>query len=521
MSTINIDLAADTILNVMIGQQDENEVREVVFDFSGWYTTYGSGTISLAIQRPKDEWPYEGTLTVDSTNHEATWEISDTDTAYAGTGQIQLSYTVGDAVKKSVVYRFTCHKSLGALGSVVTPIQIQTFIDEVEEELQTMDGKLDDMEDEIADVKADLGDLSELETTDKSNLVSAINEAAQSGGSGTGLTEDMKQALLACFNNVAWKEDDDGELIDALEEALYPPANLTRITAVYTQSGTVTNWNTLDDLKADLVVTAHFDNGTSETVSNYALSGSLVAPSSTITVTYGGKTTTFTVNVTESKVPTGYTAYDYLTQTLSFGASHNAYAIITDAVVNSDNTIEFEFCFPSTIQSNIDRDPVIGSRNGNNGTFNVAYYPSAGRVSSWNLFGTSLETSQMYRGTRYNIKYLPVGKSETYPDNNVISVNGTEKNTNLAVTGSTSMAWFGIFGYAVAANTSTSNTNYFRGEQIGEIKIYDSNDDVIYDFIPAKDSSDRYGYLETVNKRFYYNSTHATDGYTGGDWSDS
>ena len=57
MSTINIDLAADTILNVMIGQQDENEVREVVFDYSGWYTTYGSGTISLAIQRPKDEWP--------------------------------------------------------------------------------------------------------------------------------------------------------------------------------------------------------------------------------------------------------------------------------------------------------------------------------------------------------------------------------------------------------------------------------------------------------------------------------
>lgn len=159
MSTINIDLAADTILNVMIGQQDENEVREVVFDFSGWYTTYGSGTISLAIQRPKDEWPYEGTLTVDSTNHKATWEISETDTAYAGTGQIQLSYKVGDAKKKSVVYRFTCHKSLGALGSVVTPVQIQTFIDEVEEALQTMDGKLDDMEDEITDVKSDLNDI--------------------------------------------------------------------------------------------------------------------------------------------------------------------------------------------------------------------------------------------------------------------------------------------------------------------------------------------------------------------------
>ena len=149
MSSVNIDLAADTILNVMVGQQDENEVREVVFDFSDWYTTYGSGTISLAIQRPKDEWPYEGTLTVDNSTHKATWEISDTDSAYAGVGQIQLSYTVGTAVKKSVVYRFTVHKSLGALGNVITPIQIQTFIDEVTEALE-------DMQDELADVKQDL-----------------------------------------------------------------------------------------------------------------------------------------------------------------------------------------------------------------------------------------------------------------------------------------------------------------------------------------------------------------------------
>lgn len=183
MSTINIDLSADTILNVMIGQQDENEVREVVFDFSGWYTAYGSGTISLAIQRPKDEWPYEGTLTVDSTNHKATWEISETDTAYAGTGQIQLSYKVGDAKKKSVVYRFTCHKSLGALGSVVTPVQIQTFIDEVEEELQTMDGRLDDMDDQIADVKADLTQL-EQDLNNESERIDEIETSVYVGTDG-------------------------------------------------------------------------------------------------------------------------------------------------------------------------------------------------------------------------------------------------------------------------------------------------------------------------------------------------
>lgn len=39
---------------------------------------------------------------------------------------------------------------------------------------------------EIDEIKEDIGDLSELETEDKSSLVDAINEAAQSGGSGSG-----------------------------------------------------------------------------------------------------------------------------------------------------------------------------------------------------------------------------------------------------------------------------------------------------------------------------------------------
>ena len=345
MSTINIDLAADTILNVMIGQQEENEVREVVFDYSGWYTTYGSGTISLAIQRPKDEWPYEGTLTVDNLTHKATWEISDTDSAYAGVGQIQLSYTVGTAKKKSVVYRFTVYKSLGALGNVITPIQIQTFIDEVTEALE-------DMQEELNDVKQDLAELE-----------------------GGGLTEDAKEALLACFRHIAFIDDDD-DYYQALYDALYAiqsitlnetslsfnalnnttqltattvpagapvtwtssdtskvtvsstglvtsvgygsatvtasasgksascsvlvaQASVSSISAVYTPTFIVYEDTPLNDLKSDLVVTATWIDTTSSTVldSEYSLSGTLAEGTSTVTVSYGGKTTTFTVTV--------------------------------------------------------------------------------------------------------------------------------------------------------------------------------------------------------------------------------
>lgn len=114
----------------------------------------------------------------------------------------------------------------------------------------------------------------------------------------SGLSEDVKQALLQLASKVAYIDDDGQEYYDALEEALYPPTDLVSISAVYTQSGTVYNTDNLDSLKSDLVVTAHMSDSTTQTVTNYALSGTLAVGTSTITITYGGKTTTFNVTVT-------------------------------------------------------------------------------------------------------------------------------------------------------------------------------------------------------------------------------
>lgn len=80
-------------------------------------------------------------------------------------------------------------------------------------------------------------------------------------------------------------------------------ATVTSISAVYTQSGTVYNTDSLESLKSDLVVTATWSNQTTSTVasSDYTLSGTLTVGASTITVSYGGKNTTFSVTVTEDE----------------------------------------------------------------------------------------------------------------------------------------------------------------------------------------------------------------------------
>lgn len=77
-------------------------------------------------------------------------------------------------------------------------------------------------------------------------------------------------------------------------------AQVTGISAVFTQGSAVIYDNaSLDDLKPYLVVTASYDDGTSAAVSGYTLSGTLAAGTSTITVSYGGFSDTFTVTVTE------------------------------------------------------------------------------------------------------------------------------------------------------------------------------------------------------------------------------
>ena len=119
-------------------------------------------------------------------------------------------------------------------------------------------------------------------------------------GGGSGLTEEAKQALLACFAKAVWVDADGQNYYDALEAALYPPVDLASISATFAQgSHVVYNTDTLDSLKPYLTVRAIYSDQTTQTVTNYTLSGTLTVGTSRITVSYGGKTTTFTVTVTE------------------------------------------------------------------------------------------------------------------------------------------------------------------------------------------------------------------------------
>lgn len=144
------------------------------------------------------------------------------------------------------------------------------------------------------------GELPKVPTNFKEAMLAKI---AENGGGGTsGLSESVKQALLQVIENVAYTTPNGESYYQALYDALYPsapPAELVSISAVFTQGNNVVyDTDSLDTLKQYLVVTATYDDSTTANVSAYTLSGTLAVGTSTITVSYGGKTTTFNVTVT-------------------------------------------------------------------------------------------------------------------------------------------------------------------------------------------------------------------------------
>ena len=111
--------------------------------------------------------------------------------------------------------------------------------------------------------------------------------------------DDAREALLALFAKCAYVSDDAQDDYDRLALAL--SAQLLYIEADYAQDRTIYYTDSLDVLREDddLIVTAYYDDGNHYDVGGYTLSGTFEVGTSEITVSYGGKTTTFNVTVSE------------------------------------------------------------------------------------------------------------------------------------------------------------------------------------------------------------------------------
>ena len=119
----------------------------------------------------------------------------------------------------------------------------------------------------------------------------------------SGLTTEQVKALDGMFKACAFIKDDISAEYTAFKTAFgirdsgdggETEVTLTSISATY-DGGDVSVGTAVTDLTG-IVVTAHYSDGSNATVTEYTLNGTIAEGNNTITVSYGGKTATFTVN---------------------------------------------------------------------------------------------------------------------------------------------------------------------------------------------------------------------------------
>lgn len=317
----------------------------------------------------------------------------------------------------------------------------------------------------------------------------------------TGLSEDTKQALLACFNHVAWDDTDPTgqSYIDTLEEALYPTVKLTSISCVYTQSDVVYNTDSLESLKDDLVVTVHYSDYSTQTVTTYALSGTLTEGTSTIIVSYGGKTTTFTVTVTQL-LPTGYTKLDYV---WTYGNSTSKPIYVNTGVIPTANT-SFEY--------KVSRDTLPNAVTGNNSGGHICstenyyvpflrYYKPSGQSTRLSLFsnrtGTEIDSNSLdghvFADTPMEISAFNNGDDVVLDGTTLYSATAGASVPSKQLT---------LFTYD---GTTTVGPYLFVGK-LYYMKIYE-NGTMIREYIPCKNSDNVVGLYDKVNDTFNTSAT--------------
>lgn len=121
MSRISVDVSSARIPVLQVGYQGENEVTDVLFDISSWITEFGEGVAQLRVKRPGNSEEESYVLSLTITDGIAVWTVSETDTFNKGNGKVQLSYMVGNIVKKAVIYPYKVGKSIVGADNPVDP----------------------------------------------------------------------------------------------------------------------------------------------------------------------------------------------------------------------------------------------------------------------------------------------------------------------------------------------------------------------------------------------------------------
>ena len=361
-------------------------------------------------------------------------------------------------------------------------------------------------------------------------IVDAIRQCYEDAN--ISIKDEIKQALLALADSVIYVDDDGSDVRQALYDALYT-VDVVSITASFVQgSAIIYDTDSLDDLKPYLTVTAYYDNGTHSEVSTYTLSGTLTAGTSTITVTYNEKTTTFNVTVSAG-LPSGYTQYDYIQVANRADGSTTVNVAVPESWITLGtytNLDDLNFDLKFAAMTGYTRGScLIGCRmDSTTASGNAVYIGSA----SSSAIGASDRSRVFARGSAltYSSEAITMNTKTSVIFENTASspsyftFGGGSRTTLTWGTLTTVTKGFTLFTNPTPSATSMTLQRYL---QCGRLILTNMQGTTVGDYIPVVRTSDNViGMYDLIGQNFYTSSTasYATVGnsncyYTVGNWS--
>lgn len=201
------EFKATHLAPIKLGHTGENEAVRVTFSLVPFKEEFPGGRPALLVKPPKGGNAYPVALT--SEGDTAYWTITAADTAVAGFGQCELQWYAGDTLAKSDKFDFWVVQALEA-GAEPPDEPSKRWFDAIQ---------------------AQIGNLADLTTEEKKNLVAAINEAARSGGgSGGGYNIGPGLKLDAETNTLS---------VDTAESVEKDNTKPVTSAAVYTEVGNI------------------------------------------------------------------------------------------------------------------------------------------------------------------------------------------------------------------------------------------------------------------------------------------
>lgn len=173
-----------TIINVspnrlvQIGYEGEDKVTILRFSYSDKWLENGDGIFTVRVLRNGENQAYNAqSIKDDRENCTIDMTVTDVELSKKGYGEMQLVYTGADFVKKSQVYKYYVSRSV---DDAIDPPEGDVYTQLIES-LADLRVGFKELVDMVSEVNDDIGDLTELTTANKLNIVESINEVNAKG----------------------------------------------------------------------------------------------------------------------------------------------------------------------------------------------------------------------------------------------------------------------------------------------------------------------------------------------------